>query len=106
MIDDARMEKALDYLARTDEKCAELRSEVLRTEYLAKLKEAGGFLLAEGTVDERKSTAKVAPEVQSEWDLHFKAVAAYETMRARRERAVLTVEAWRSYSANRRAGNI
>jgi hypothetical protein len=106
VVDDKKMEAALDYLARTDEEAAGLKANVARTEYLAKLKESGHFLQAEGNIEERKASAKVTTEVQSEWDEHFKAIAAYEKVRARRERASLVIDCWRTIQASRRAGMI
>lgn len=106
MVTDETMEKALNYLAQTDERVGSLKANVARTEYLAKLKESGHFLQAEGNIEERKASARVTVEVQSEWDLHFKAIAEYEKIRARRERAIIVCELWRSINANRRSGNI
>ena len=37
---------------------------------------------------------------------HFEAITQFETLRARRERAVLVVEVWRSMESTRRKGNL
>ena len=106
MIDEASLDKALGFLAATDERSAKLKSLVAETEYLAKLSEQKFFLTAEGSVDQRKATAKMNQECQDAWGKHFKAIVDYERVRAKRERAVLTVDLYRTMSANRRVGNI
>jgi hypothetical protein len=101
------MERALQFLAETDEKAASLKADVARTEYVAKLRESSAYLTASGeTVKERESIAKTAPDVQEGWDLHFKAIAEFEKVRARRERAVLVCDLFRTLAANRRAGQV
>jgi hypothetical protein len=106
VVDDAKLEAALSYLERTDDKSADLKADVARTEYLAKLQESKVFLTSEGSVDQRKALAKVNESSQALWDVHFKAIAEHEKIRARRERAVLNVDVWRTGSANRRVGNV
>lgn len=102
MIDDALLDKAMNFLADTDEPCAELKANVARSEYLAKVSESLSFTLATGNNEERKADARTSQTVQEAWEKHFAAVEAYERMRARRERAILTIEVWRSQNANRR----
>jgi hypothetical protein len=100
------MEKSLTYLATTDASCAELKANVARSEYLAKLAEAIAFKTADGTVEEKKARAKISEESQKAWDRHFTAIAEYEKVRAKRETEVLVVDVWRSMNANRRVGNV
>ena len=102
MIDEQKLERAMNYLAETDETCAELKANVARTDYLAKVAEALAFNLCEGSNDVRKNEARVAAPVREAWEAHFSAMKAYEVVRARRERAILTIEVWRTISANRR----
>ena len=106
MITDDRLTRALTYLSQTDEECAELKANVARTEYLAKLRESSGFLTADGNIEERKASAKQDSTVQTYWEEHFKAVAAYEAVRAKRELEALIVDVWRTTSANRRQGSM
>lgn len=107
MISTEKLEGALAYLARTDDEIAEAKAVVARSEYLAKLREAFAFKTAEGdTVRDREVVAKTDAEAQEAWNRHFMAVVDYEKLRAKRERAVLTVDVWRSENASRRQGQI
>lgn len=106
MISDTQLERAMEYLAQTDEPYAELRADVLRTEHLAKVAESLAFQLATGNVEERKAEARTTDTVRAAWEKHFAAVKAFELVRARRERAGLVVEVWRSENANRRHGQV
>lgn len=103
-ISDERLEAALSFLADTDTQLGELKADVARTEYLAKLHEATAFLSYEGTIDERKSKARV--EAQAKWEENFRAIALYEGKRAKRERATILVDLYRTISANRRQGQL
>jgi hypothetical protein len=106
VITEDRLTRALTYLSQTDDECAELKANVARTEYLAKLRESSGFLTAAGNIEERKANAKQDSTVQTYWEEHFKAVAAYEAVRAKRELEALIVDVWRTTSANRRQGSM
>jgi hypothetical protein len=78
------MEQALNYLANTDEKIAEYKSQVAKTEYLAKLKEAFAFKAAEGdTVKDREVSSKTDVSAQESWQVHFQAVVEYEKLSVR-----------------------
>ena len=99
--------KVVDYLAATDDQTAELKADVQRTEYLAKLAEAFAYkALSVGTVEDKKAEAKMSKDVQAAWDMHFIAIAKYEKARATRERGNMIFEGWRSANANRRQGAI
>lgn len=106
MISDERMEKALKYLATTDEEAAEAKTQVSRAEYLAKRVRARQFLLAEGNIEVRKATAETSQEASSADEELANAILAYEKIRARRTTEELVIEVWRSLGANRRAGNV
>jgi hypothetical protein len=101
------MEAALNFLAQTDEKIADAKYMLQRSEYLAKLREAFAFKAAEGaTIKDREVAARTEQASQDAWERHFNAVANYEKLRARRERAVLTIEIFRTLESSRRAGTI
>lgn len=107
MISDERMEKALKYLAQTDESTAEAKAEVARCEFLAKRVRARQFLLAEGSsVEARKAIAETSPEVEEVDSKLVEAILAYEKPRTKRTTEELVVETWRSINANRRQGNV
>jgi hypothetical protein len=106
-MDETTIGKVLDYLAATDETSAELKMEVARTKYLAELAESFAFkAIQTGSVADKQAEVQMDKTVQSRWGDHFKAVVAYEKVRARREHGMLLTELWRSYNANRRVGNI
>lgn len=99
--------KVVDHLAATDNDTAELKANVQRTEYLAKLAEAFAYkAISVGSVEDRKAEAKMDRGVQDKWEEHFLAIAAYEKARAMRERGQMIFEGWRSASANRRQANV
>jgi hypothetical protein len=103
-ITDERVEAALKYLAATDVKLGELKSDVARLDFLVKLRESKHYLTSDGTIDERKAKAKCEPDVVSAYEEQFSAIAAYEAVKAKRERAVILVDLYRTISANRRQG--
>lgn len=104
-ISDEQVEKAMAYLAETDLEFANWRAAVLRTEYLAEVAESMVYKsIQKGSVEDKKRTAKVAPETQKAQEEHFKAVVGFRTVEARRARAVLLIECWRTLQANRRQG--
>ncbi len=106
MIDERRLEKAMTYLAQSDEKAAELKAEVDRSEYKAKTTKATVFLHLEGTVAEREAGAMTANETKDAYRAHFQAIRDYQAVANKRELERLVVEVWRSENANRRVGNI
>lgn len=107
MVKDERCEKALRFLASTDEQAAVSKADVARAEYAAKLARARVFLLSEGgSVEARKAAAEQSADVQHAENKVADAIEAYEKLRARRTTEELVIEVWRSCGANRRAGNV
>jgi hypothetical protein len=106
IVSDERCQKAIDYLVKTDEESAELKTDVARMEYSLDLEKKRAFLVADGNVEERKAHAELAPETQAAINAHLKALLAYERIRAHRTTAALVVDTWRSVNANRRVGNV
>jgi len=107
LVDESRVDQAMTYLASTDETFAQARGTMLRTEYLADVAESMVYKsIQEGSVEDRKRAAKVAPETRQAMEDHFAAVVHFETLKARRAREVLVIELWRSVNANRRVGNV
>jgi len=108
MVTEERLDKAMHFLATTDLQCATCKSMVLRTEFMAKHTEALVYkaLGSEGSVEDRKQAMRLDERVVKAWDEHFNAVRDYESLKAQRERNVLVVDLYRTYSANRRVGNI
>lgn len=106
MISEERLTLALTYLATTDRDLADLRAEVLRSEYLVKTQRQFAFLAAEGNNEERKASAETSGKVIEAQEHHVGAVANYERIRAKRETESLVIDVWRSENANRRQGQI
>lgn len=105
MISDDRLQKAMTYLAETDEELAQLKANVERAEYLKKRVRAAGFLSAPGkSVEERKAQSEVSQEVEDVEHDYTRALVAYEHIAAKRKTESLIVEVWRSINANRRQG--
>jgi hypothetical protein len=107
VLNESRVTDALHYLAGSDELVASLKSNVARTEYMAKLQESMAYkAIPIGSVEDKKAEAKMQPQAIAAWNAHFEAVTEYEKVRARREREVLVIDVWRSINANRRVGNV
>ena len=106
MMDEARLGQALRYLATTDNECAELRTEMERCEFRAKVIKDAIFKRLEGSVADRQAEAGSSGEYGAAMDDYFSAMQRYEAMRNKRGTEVIIVEAWRSLNAGRRQGNI
>lgn len=96
----------MNFLANTDAKLAQFKGEVMRTEFMAKAAEALVYKSLDGSIEDRKQGVRLAPEVSAAWEANWKAVVEFEKLKARRERAFMTLEIWRSVEASRRRGNI
>jgi hypothetical protein len=106
-ITEDRGERALSFLAETDAEYADRRVMMLRTEYLAEVTENLTYKSlrdSDGSVEDCKREARSSEEYKTKFEEYLKAVREYEFLRARRKRAELTFEAWRSINANRRQG--
>lgn len=107
MISEERMEKALKFLASTDEETAEAKTQVARCEFLAKRVRARKFLESEGSsVEARKAVAETSPEVEEADENLVMAILAFEKLRSKRMTEELIVETWRTCEASRRMGNV
>ena len=99
-----RAEKALRYLAETDQEIAEARADVSRAEYILKRREATSYLSASGTQEERRSIARASDDYEQASETYTKALAAYEYLKAKRETERIVWETWRSLESSRRQG--
>jgi hypothetical protein len=106
MISQDRLEKALRYLAETDEELAEAEGEVMRCDYLCDLIKDRVFLTSEGTVAERQARAGSSAELAKAQVEHVSAVVILKKLRAKRETEGTIVEVWRSLNASRRVGTV
>ena len=101
-----RLELALTRIAESDERCAELKGNMLRCEFLAKTAESVAFKACEGSIEDRKHQARLTPEVQSAWERYFQAVVEYEKCKARREREFTLIELYRTEQASLRRATV
>ena len=104
MISDERMEKALRFLAETDDDIANAEGDVLRAEKLVEMIKDKLYLAAEGSVADRKAKANVAAEVAPHEMAHIEALVKHRQLKSKRETEKLVIEVWRTFQANRRMG--
>ena len=103
---DDRAEKAMRYLASTDEEAANLRALAEIAEAKAKAVRDSVFMLSEGTVAERQAIAGSCEQYREAMAEYFDALRAYDAVRNKRTTEAILIECWRSVQANRRAGNV
>lgn len=106
MISDDKLQKALIYLAETDEPCAKARGLLAGLDRQEKTIKSVAFLDAVGKVAEREASAYISQAFCEHITKIENATVDYETMRNKRMTAELIVEVWRSENANRRRGNV
>ena len=100
------VERALKYLRDTDEPYAQARAHRSAMEHRLKTIKAQAFLEAEGTQGEREQKAYDSPayrEALNDYENSFSDEPVYA---AKRKRAELTIEVWRSINAGQRRGNV
>lgn len=103
MITDLRAEEAFEFLRDSTTAIGAAKAELVRSEILRKRTRKRIFLSAEdGPVAQREAVAEVHADTQSIDDRYVEAVAAFETLSARREVETMALDVWRTESANRR----
>ena len=106
MISDERMEKALGYLAETDEKYAELKVDVERMDFVADQVKDAVLLSVDGTVPEKHAKARTSGEYEAAMNDYFDAKLEAMKMGGKRTTEELVFKAWQSLNSNRRAGMV
>ena len=101
-ITQVRMEGALEYLAETDQAYADYIAAKLRCEILCKRVRARVFVETEGSVEVRKAKAEINPEVDEADKYLVEAVLYLEGLKAKRSRAEIVIDVWRSLNASQR----
>lgn len=101
-IDEERVGKAMRYLAETDLHYAEAKAALESAEILRKRVRARVFLTEDGTVAERQAEAETHTDTEAADDQYVQAIKAFEELKARRQRAELLIDVWRSLEATRR----
>lgn len=104
MIDENRIQKAIDYLLETDFTCAEAKVNAERLKYVGKRKRAHVVLVEVGTGQVKDAKSEIDAEVIKADDLYFECLQAYEQMSAKRKTEQLVIEVWRTEQANLRKG--
>jgi hypothetical protein len=102
MIDQNKMEAAMTYLAQTDIEFAETKAAAELGEIRRKRCRSRIFLTTEGTVAERQAQAEVHQDVIDADMAWITDYTRCETLKAKRQRAELVVDVWRSIEASRR----
>jgi len=103
MINEQRVQDAIDYLVKTDFECADAKVNAERFKYLGKRRRAIVVLsLKDGTAQVKEATAETASEVIEADDEYFKCLQTYEQMSAKRKTEQLVIEVWRTEQANLR----
>lgn len=102
MIDQEKMEAAMHYLAQTDIEFAETKAATELGEIRRKRCRSRIFVTTEGTVAERQAQAECHQDVidaDMEW---IKDYTRCETLKAKRQRAELVIDVWRTLESSRR----
>lgn len=106
LIDEIRLQKALHYLATTDEPAAGLRADVERAEFRAKEIKDAVFLVVTGTVAERQALAGTNKDYTAAMNDYFLALRTSDAMRNKRSTETIVIDCWRSLNSGRNKGNI
>jgi len=104
MITEQQVEKAIHYLADTDEPCARAKALVKALEHGFKTVAASEFVSFDGPQGERQQRAYASQAYKDHTSKYEEAITDYEIMANKRKRAELTIDVWRSINANRRQG--
>jgi len=98
--------RALAYLASTDAEHGRLIGRVRGLEHQRKTIKGLAYLEADGTVQAREASAYSSLTYRAWVEDYENAWADSATIQAKRKRAELTIDVWRSLNAGRRKGNI
>jgi purine-nucleoside phosphorylase len=102
MPDETQAGKALDYLHDSEHEYAVAYARKEAMEQALKIAKDTGFLASEGTVAERQAMAGTSKEYVQAVENLESAYVDLELIKAKRQRAVLTIECWRTIEASRR----
>jgi len=104
LIHEDRAESAVEFLRDTAEQYGQMRGRVAYAEGNLRRVKALEMLNKEGGLGMREAEALGSDAYLAALEDEQNAVAEYETLRAKREAAVLTIEVWRSQNSTRRQG--
>lgn len=104
MIDPTRAQKAVEFLIDSAAEYGAAKAEAMRADDMLRVVKA--LVMAQSnqkSVTAQEREAYASEQYQRAVQEKFEAVKAAETLRARRDSAIQTIEAWRSMNANQRA---
>jgi len=90
------------FLAETDVAYALAKADLLRSEIIAKRIRARLFAAGSGSVEARKADAEGHSEAIGADDALIAATVTFETLKAKRSRAEILIDVWRSVESSRR----
>jgi hypothetical protein len=102
VVDETRLEQALLFLSETDDAYAETKATMLRCEILCKRVRARIFLTSEGSIEARKASAEGHGEAIQADEAYVAALLEYEALKAKRSRAEIVIDVFRTLEASRR----
>lgn len=100
--DERQVAKALHYLSSSDLEIARAKARLKAAEQRLKVAEAEGFLEAEGPQGERSAKARTTPYYLEALTEIEDATLERELVEAKRERAHLVIDVWRTLEASKR----
>jgi roadblock/LC7 domain-containing protein len=107
MIDLEQAERALKYLADTDEEVAARKARMTAVKERMKTTKAAEYLTAQGSsVKDREAVAETSTAYKAAIDELEEATLEFEIIKNKRLRAELTIEMWRSINSARNKGQI
>lgn len=104
MIDPSRAQKAVQYLIDSAAEYGAAKAEAVRCDDMLRVIKA--LVMAQSnqtSAAAQEREAYASERYQEAVNAKFEAVKASETLRAKREAAIQTIEAWRSMNANQRS---
>lgn len=99
---DEQAGKALDFLHESEHPFAVAYARKEAMEQAVKIAKDSAFLGADGTVAERQSIAGSSEEYRQAVENLESAYVELELIKAKRQRAMITIEVWRTLAANQR----
>lgn len=103
LLSDEIVQTAFDWLLKSSDEIAMARGNTIRAEFKAKKVFARLFMLADGSVEARKSWAQCHDEYAVAMENVAVAEETWERARDQRNRAELIIEAYRTMEASERA---
>ena len=102
MISQDRLEKAMTFLAESDQPFADARMAMERAKYKADAVHNTIFLHETGTVAERSARAGISEEYDKAMGVYFEALREYDYVKHKRSTEELIVDVFRTLEASRR----